>query len=139
MQIELGNPEGLVLFALAPVFVWLARRSLRGMRPQRARWALATRLGVLALLALALADPRLKTAADKLAVAFLVDVSDSVGSQARGEAEKWIQDALKEMPAGDEAAVVAFAGDALVERTTSPIQELQPIRSDPAPNATDLA
>jgi uncharacterized membrane protein/Mg-chelatase subunit ChlD len=139
MQLELANPQGLVLLALAPIFVWLARQSLRGLRTKRARWALATRLGVLALLALALADPRFKSAADKLAVAFLVDVSDSVGSQARGEAEKWIQDALKEMPPGDEAAVVAFAGDALVERTTSPLPELQPIRSDPAPNATDLA
>jgi Mg-chelatase subunit ChlD len=139
MQLELANPPGLILLALAPVFVWLGRQSLRGMRSRRARWALATRLGVLALLALALADPRLKTAADRLAVAFLVDVSDSVGSAARAEAEKWVQDALKEMPSGDEAAVVAFAGDALVERTASPLHDLQPIRSIPAANATDLA
>ena len=139
MQLELANPSGLVLLALAPVFVLLARQSLRGLRVKRARWALATRLGVLTLLAFALADPRLKTTADKLAVAFLVDVSDSVGSQARADAEKWLQDALRAMPAGDEAAVVVFAGDALVERTASPLQELQPIRSDPAPNATDLA
>jgi hypothetical protein len=124
IQVELANLPGLVLLGLAPLFWLVARRSQRGMRPQRWRLSLGVRLGVLALLALALADPRLKLPADRLAVAFLVDVSDSMGPAARAEAERWIADALQEMPAGDEAALVAFAADALVERASTPRRDL---------------
>ncbi|HEV8635629.1 MAG TPA: VWA domain-containing protein [Chloroflexota bacterium] len=139
IQLELANPTGLALLALAPLFWLLARHSQRGMRPQRWRLALAARLGVLALLALALADPRLKLPADRLAVAFLIDVSDSMGSDAKADAARWVADALAEMPSGDEGAVVAFAADALVERTASPRRDLPPLRSDPAAGATDLS
>src|SRR5262245_27981611 len=104
IQLELDNPGGLALLALAPLFWFVASHSQRGMRRQRWRLALGTRLGVLVLLALALADPRLKLPADRLAVAFLVDLSDSMGpsASARAEAERWIASALGEMPAGDE-------------------------------------
>jgi Mg-chelatase subunit ChlD len=139
IQFELANPTGLVLLGLAPLFWFVARHSQRGMRPRRWRLALGTRLGVLALLALALADPRLKLPADRLGVAFLIDVSDSMGPSARAEAERWIASALGEMPSGDEAALVAFAADALVERTASPLRAVPTLRSNPAPGATDLS
>jgi Mg-chelatase subunit ChlD len=139
IQLELANPAALVLLALAPLFWLIARRSRRGMHARRWRLALAARLGVLTLLALALADPRVKLPADRLAVAFLVDVSDSMGQSARAEAEQWVARALQEMPSGDDAAVVAFAADALVERAASPLRDLPALHSDPSPRATDLS
>ena len=78
-----------------PFFVLIARASQRGMRPRRARWALGVRMAVLDLLALAAADPRVRAAADRLAVGFLVDVSDSVPPAAREDALTFVREALE--------------------------------------------
>jgi Mg-chelatase subunit ChlD len=137
---EIGN--AIALLAVVPLlalFLYLARTSRRGMRPQRAKAALYLRIGVLVLLVLALADLRVRTPADKLAVGFLVDVSDSVGSAARDKALPLIRDALQAAPSGDEAAVVAFAGDAYVESPPSPARDVPRLASNPARGATDLA
>src|SRR5262249_51819532 len=136
---ELANPSALVLLLLLPLFLLIARASQRGMRPRRARWALGLRLGVLLLLALAAADPRVRAAADRLAVAFLIDVSASVPPGARDDALRFVREALESAPGGDEAAVIAFAGDALVERPASPSRQLPQLASNPPRGATDLA
>src|SRR5579884_2953680 len=137
---EVGNPAAfLALVPLIAVILYLSRTSKRGMRPQRARAALYLRLAVLGLLVLALADLRVRTPADKLAVGFLVDVSDSVGSAARDQALPLIRQAMAAAPSGDEAAVVAFAGDAYVEQPPGPARDLPELASNPAHGATDIA
>src|SRR5579884_1892221 len=137
---EVGNPAAfLALVPLIAVILYLSRTSKRGMRPQRARAALYLRLAVLGLLVLALADLRVRTPADKLAVGFLVDVSDSVGSAARDQALPLIRQAMAAAPSGDEAAVVAFAGDAYVEQPPGPARDLPELASNPARGATDIA
>jgi Mg-chelatase subunit ChlD len=137
---DVGNPGAFIaLLPLVAIVIYLARTSRRGMRPQRARAALALRLGVLLFLVLALADLRVRTVADRLAVAFLVDVSDSVGSAARDGALPLIRQALAAAPAGDEAAVVAFGGDAFVERPPGPSRDVPQLTSNPPKGATDLA
>ena len=137
---DVGNPAALLaLVPLVAVILYLAKTSRRGMRPQRAKAALCLRLGVVLLLVLALADLRVRTVADKLAVAFLVDVSDSVGAAANATALPVIRQALAAAPSGDEAAVVAFAGDAYVERPPSPGRDVPPLASNPPRGATDIA
>lgn len=135
----LAAPTGLFLLLIAPILVWLALRSRRAMRPRLLWSSLAIRLLVVLLLALALADPRVPRTADRLAVAFLVDLSDSIGRAARDEAQVFVTDALKAMPSGDLAAIVAFGGDAVVERTPSRDRELRVIESSPPSGATDLS
>ena len=79
-----------------------------------------------------------RRAADKLAVVFLVDVSDSVGRQAQEAEVAYVQQSLAAMRPDDEAAVVVFGGNALVERPMSSVRELAPIRSTPNKGNTDL-
>ena len=97
---ELANPTALLLLGLIPFFVLIARASQRGMRPRRARAAMALRIGMVVLLALAAADPRVRAAADRIAVGFLVDVSDSVPPGARDDALRFVREALEAAPSG---------------------------------------
>ncbi|MCS7070151.1 MAG: VWA domain-containing protein, partial [Anaerolinea sp.] len=78
---------------------------------------------------------------DRLAVVFLVDASDSVGGAARAAQLAFINDAVAALQPDDQAAVVAFGGDALTERPLTPARafgSLTALRSTPAAGSTDL-
>jgi uncharacterized membrane protein len=66
------------------------------------------------------------TTNSKLAVAFLVDVSDSVRASGRDQAMQFVRDALRTMRSGgnDQAAIVVFGADAQVERGLSELQDV---------------
>ncbi|MBL8148150.1 MAG: VWA domain-containing protein [Anaerolineae bacterium] len=130
-------PWALLLLLALPLaaFIGWPRR-----RFQRARsWtSLILRLLILALVTLALAGASLVRASDQLAIVFLLDRSDSMDEAARQAQEAWVREALAAMPPGDEAAVVAFGANALVERPMSASGELAPLRSTPITGNTDL-
>jgi Mg-chelatase subunit ChlD len=130
-------PLALLLLLALPVaaFIGWPRR-----RFQRARaWAsLFIRLLILLLIVLALAGASLVREADQLAVVFVLDHSDSVDEAARAAQAAFVADALAALPPGDEAAVVVFGANALVERPMSPSAELGPLRSTPITGNTDL-
>ena len=76
--LQFVRPEWLVLLAFVPLIVLMSRRSLSGLGPTRKWTAIALRgLGV-ALLAAALAEPRLRRPTDNATVLFLVDRSYSI-------------------------------------------------------------
>ena len=137
--VDVANPNAFFLLLLIPVALLIARFSRRGMRPERFRASVAIRVLLLIVLVLTAADLRIRVAADRLSVAFLVDVSDSVPPAARDDAIAFIRSALEAAPSGDEAAIVAFANDAYVERNNSPNRTVQPFTSNPTRNATDIA
>ena len=62
----------------------------------------------------------------KLAVAFLVDVSDSVRASGRDQALQFVRDALRAMRSdgNDKAAIVVFGADAQVERSLSELKDM---------------
>lgn len=126
----------LLLLALpAAAFIgWPRRRFRRG----RAWASLILRLLILLLLALALAGASLVRTTDQLAVVFLLDRSDSVDEAGRAAQMAILTEALAAMPPGDEAAIVVFAANALVERPMSAAGETGPIRSTPITSNTDL-
>jgi len=130
-------PWALLLLLALPLaaFIGWPRR-----RFQRARsWtSLILRLLILTLVALALAGASLVRASDRLAVVFLLDRSDSMDTAARQAQEDWVRDALAALPPGDEAAVIAFGANALVERPMSAASELAALRSTPITGNTDL-
>jgi hypothetical protein len=136
---DLGQPLALSGLAALLLFIILARFSRRGMRVGRARIALGVRLFVATLLILALADPRVRVPADRLAVGFLIDVSDSVPDSAREAATAAVRAAIDSAPAGDASAVIAFAGDAFVERPASAAGRLDRLSSTPPRGSTNLA
>jgi Mg-chelatase subunit ChlD len=129
-------PALLLLLALIPViYLGLPRTPYRRMRDAA---SLALRCLIILLLTLALAGAQIGRAADKLAVVFLVDLSDSVGQAAREAQLAFIREALRAMPPDDQAALIAFGGDALVERPMSGVREVTALRSTPYSGATDI-
>jgi uncharacterized membrane protein len=91
------------------------------------------------LLALALAGTQLVQANDSLAVVFLVDTSDSISPEQAQQAEDFVRAAIETMGTDDQASVILFGSNALVERPMSGLAELAPITSVPQRLQTDLA
>ncbi len=139
MTIVVANPTALLLLpaALAVVLV-LHVASARRIGAARRRAALAVRTLLLSTLVGAISGVQLVLPVDRLATVFVVDLSDSVGPDARSDALAFIREALAEMPPGDEAGIVAFGRDALVERLPSDVREIDRLTSTPAQGATDL-
>ncbi len=81
MTIDFAQPLMLLMLVVLPLLVVLHRASRNTLPLRRRRMVLAVRLIVTALLVLAVAEPRVYTKADRVAVAFLADVSDSTGTE----------------------------------------------------------
>jgi uncharacterized membrane protein len=126
----------LLLLTLIPIiYLGVPRAAYRRGRDLA---SLCLRAALIALLVLALAGAQISRAADQLAVVFLVDVSDSVGQAARPAQLAFMREALAAMQPEDQAAIVEFGGDALVERPMSALREIAVLRSTPISAATDL-
>ena len=89
------------------------------MPPVRRRASLVFRVAVTTLLCLVLSSPTIQLRADQLAVAVLLDRSDSISPLARTEQEQWLAKALATKGANDQVAVITFGEDATVERALS--------------------
>jgi Mg-chelatase subunit ChlD len=138
MPIAFAQPWALILLlALLPTF-WLWRQSRSRVRRVRSAFILLGRVSILALLILSVAGMQLVRAVDELAVVFLVDVSDSVSPSWKASALSFVEAALAEMGAHDQAGIVVFGGDALVDRPVSAARELDELFSIPATGHTDV-
>src|ERR1700730_17010582 len=141
MRLDFEYPLVLILLpvcAAVVFFVWRTSRTY--MPPTRRRVSLGLRLGVVSLLVLALASPLVQLTAHQLAVAVLLDRSDSVAPAARVDEESWLASALTAKGAQDQVAVVSFGADATLERTLS--TDSRPPRLAPtavARRRTDIA
>lgn len=132
------TPLALLLFlALLPVFYlgW-PRLSYRRLRDTT---SLILRVIIVSLVVLALAGMQVVRAADRLAVVFLVDVSDSVSPAAQEQELEYVREAMQSMQVEDLAGVVLFGANATVERQLNTVRELGPVRSVPVTGNTDLA
>jgi hypothetical protein len=131
-------PLALILLLFIPYFVWLGRPRSRAGR--RRDWiSLGLRLLIIALLILSLAGSQLVRAADDLAVVFLVDGSDSIRPEQAEQAETLVRAAIEQLGPNDQAAVIVFGSNALVERPMSGLAELAPVTSVPQTLHTDIA
>lgn len=131
------NPLALILLGLLPVIAWVGwPRAGTGFR--REVVSLAVRLAIALCLVLAVAGLAVDRRADRLAVVFLIDVSDSMTDADVLAAESYVRAAMAEMGPDDLAAVIAFGGEALVEQPVSPAHELGRLTSIPASNQTDI-
>src|SRR6185503_21331440 len=74
----------------------------------------------------------------RLATVFVVDLSDSVGNDGREDALAFLRESLEAMPEGDQAGIVAFGKDALVERLPEELRQIDRLRSTPVQAATDI-
>src|SRR5438132_778823 len=142
MSITFDRPLLLLLLPVCIVFVYALWRTSRVyMPPLRRRLSLGLRLAIVTVLLAVLAEPRVQLQANDLAVAFLLDRSDSVTPSMQADEERWLAAALRSKAPQDEAAVVSFGRDPAVERALSP--DAEPPRLSPStnlnPGATDIA
>ena len=135
---RLTFPLALLLLLLVPLIAWMGW-PVAGPARRRETFSLGLRLIIVLCLIFALGGLEIVQSGRNLAVVFLVDVSDSMSQQAIAAEVEYVRLALDAMSPEDQAAIVAFGADALVERSTSPVRELSAITSVPVTNQTDLA
>lgn len=130
-------PLGLLLLIVLPLVIYLGWPRQR-FRRARDIASLILRTVILLLLILALAGAQLVRGADRLAVIFLLDLSDSMGASAREAARQYVIDALGAMGPDDEAGLIVFGEDALLEQPLSNVRQLRAILSTPRSGNTNL-
>lgn len=133
-MVTFTQPLFLVLLVLLPISAIIALPRLRRQRGKGGArlasthaWAgLLFRCLLLTCVIFALAGMQSVTLNSKLAVAFLVDVSDSVRASGRDQALQFVRDALRAMRSdgNDKAAIVVFGADAQVERSLSELKDV---------------
>jgi len=139
MGVRFETPAWLLLLLPALLLTLVpALAARRRIGAARRRAALAIRVLMLSALVFALAGFQLVLPVDRLATVFVVDLSDSVGSSGRSDAIAFLRQTLAAMPKDDEAGIVAFGKDALVERLPEDIRDLDRIHSSPVTGATDI-
>lgn len=138
MLITFVYPLALWLLLLIPLTVGLALAGPR--RPTRIRfWAgLGLRVVLLAAIVFALAGIQLRLRSDLLTVVFVLDVSDSLPAEQKAQGEAFIRQAAAAMKSGDQAAVVLFGQEALVERLPGEERELPIFGSIPVTLRTNI-
>lgn len=119
MQLTFGQPLVLaLLLVILPVLFWSYFNSFALVSRLRSRTMIAIRAAIAVLLVTVLADPRFPLTREVLRVIFLVDLSDSIKEDARGEIAAFLTravDAKKDAGRGDdELGLVAFGNDAIV-------------------------
>ncbi|GAB4574473.1 MAG: VWA domain-containing protein [Anaerolineae bacterium] len=132
------NPIALILLVLLPLVAVMGWPRL-AFRRRRDAASLALRLVIVLLIVLSLAGLSVTRAADRLAVVFLVDVSDSMDAAAKEAALDYVREAMAASAPEDQTAVILFGGNALVERPMLPGTELGAVGSSPSTLNTDLA
>src|SRR5690242_19894178 len=131
-------PLYLFLLLLVPLTAWMGWPA-KGPARRRESVSLALRILILLSLILSMAGLEIVRSGNELAVVFLMDVSDSMPQDAIDAETIFVQNAVESMGADDQAAIILFGSDALVDRPMSAANELAVISSVPITNQTDLA
>jgi len=135
VSIDFERPWLLLLLPASVALVYVLWRTSRTyMPPVRRRASLIVRLSVVSLLCLVLSVPTVQLRADQLAIAILLDRSDSITPLARSQQEDWLAKALQSKSPSDQVAVITFGEDATVERALS--EEQRPPRLAPDDTGT---
>lgn len=130
MAIDFERPMLLFLIPLAIFFVLYTSRKLGKMYNLRKKLILFLRNTVFILLILALTGMNIKWIVDKTTIIFAVDASDSM-KEYRITAEKFVREALEQKGSKDQAGVVAFGDNALIESFVSEDLVFSKIETDP--------
>jgi Mg-chelatase subunit ChlD len=142
MRLSFIYPSALLLLLLVPLLIGLtlASRKAQSIRSPVRFWSLLTlRTIVMVGLILALAGTQLVRPVTDQTVVFLIDQSDSVAPTQRDQAIGIINEALKAKRNEDQAAIVVFGENALVERAPSALNELARLTSTPIGVRTNIA
>src|SRR5690606_391699 len=103
-------PLALVLLLVVPLAIYLGWPRLR-YRRVRDSASTIIRAIILTCLVLALAGAQISQSANKLAVVFLIDVSDSLGPTVQEAQVEYVRQALQSMGPDDVAGIVVFGAN----------------------------
>ncbi|MBI4590099.1 MAG: VWA domain-containing protein [Candidatus Rokubacteria bacterium] len=103
------------------------------------RWALGLRCALVILLLGALLRPVVPRWVDRLNVMFLLDMSDSVSLAARENAYRFAVQALTGMQEGDQAGLIVFGQEAVLDQPLNPKPKLERPRTRVPGRGTNLA
>ena len=131
----------LLLFALEGFLYWRRQTGGRLGLPRGLgdRWALGLRCALLAVLLLSLTRPTIPRWADRLNVTFLLDESDSVSLAARESAYRFAAQSVAAMQPGDQAGVVVFGEEAVVDQPLRPTSKIERPQAHVPGRGTNLA
>lgn len=123
-QLTFARPWMLLVLVFSLWFWWMHFAGYGGLRGTRKHVSLWTRLTLLALFAVALAEPRAVRTSDVVSVVYTLDVSESVGDAIENQLE-FVAATVTRKPPTDEAGIVIFGRDAQVDlppRTVFPYE-----------------
>src|SRR5688572_31915660 len=125
----------LLLLALMPVLVLVQRKSAVDLSPRHLKLSLLIRCALLFLLALALMQPTLARSSARLAIGYLLDVSQSVSPNAIEDGLQWIRKTDAE-GSSSSSTFLAFGANSLAFDTPDALGKV-PVSSKPQPGAVD--
>jgi uncharacterized membrane protein len=131
----------LYLLLLIPLLAGLIASwpHVHGMAKGRRRFAFALRFLLGTAIVLALAGPEAHRPNEGICTIFLLDRSDSVSQAERRRAEEFVDAALGQVSPRDQAGVIAFGRNAVVESAPAGRRALGPVQSKVDPSDSDLA
>lgn len=133
------RPEALLLLLLlVPLAIYLSRTGQSPLRPGVRRFSLGLRVALIVLLVLALSGVSVVRAADRLSVVFLVDHSDSIAAAQKALQAGYLRNAIAGMGDTDQAGVVVFGADALVDRPVLPDKSPPDLTSAPSTTFSNI-
>ncbi len=128
----------LLLLVLLPI-IWFIGYPRHAFRRRRDISSNILRTFIMVLLVLALAGLQSVQAVDRLAVVFLVDVSDSMGSGTEDLQLEYVREAIDAKQVDDTWAAVLFGDNAVPETDFSLVGELESFSATPLTTGTDIA
>lgn len=134
-----ASPNTLWLLLIILPIVWYIGYPRIAFRRRRDSISLALRTILMILIVLALAGIQIVRQVDRLAVVFLVDASDSIGTELRDAQVEYIQNAVIDKPVDDEWAVVVFGANAAIDTPFISVSDVPPIQSTVLGSNTDIA
>ncbi len=138
-MIRFASPEYALLLLPLGLSLLLGHRMIRGMAKRRKRVAFVLRSLLYLSVTMSLMGPILYRQNQGACTVFLVDRSDSIRDIDRQKQEEFISQAVAKMPDGDQAAVVAFGANALIESAPAGRREVRRIESQVEASNSDLA
>lgn len=110
-----ARPWAFVLILFAVWVWWLSVAGYAGLSKGRSQAALISRLLMLGLFVMLIAEPRSVRIRDVISVVYAVDLSDSIGESSVDSALEFVTKTVTEKPQTDEAGLVVFGRNSAVE------------------------
>lgn len=137
MRIAVQYPFVLILIPVIIAVMLVTSHNLRIGNKVRKCFIIGIRIVLFSLIICAMADISVNVSSKNTGTVFLLDVSESFAAN-KEEAVQMVQDALKKLPKGNRAAVVAFGQDARVEQFMTDASMFTGVETMPVVTSTNI-